>query len=483
MRIQTILKIYGLLLMLISLTFLPPFMIEEWFQESTIRPFVQTFFLTFIAGFLFWVFFRQHQHPLRTHDGFLIVVLFWGTLSLISAFPFYWSPSLDLNFTRAFFEAVSGVTTTGSSIMTNLDGLPHAVLYYRQQLQLLGGISIIVLAVALLPALGIGGMQLFKNEMSGPVKDDKLTPRVTHTAKAIWIVYMGLTLLCALCYHLAGMTVFDAICHSFSTVATGGFSTHDNSFAYFQQPAIRIIAIIFMFVGAINFSLHYLAINKRQLSVYFQNTEWQGYVKFVAASCIIVYLAILIYGSRYHPHLSLLDVCFETISILTTTGYMSKNISLWPGFVPLFILFCGVIGGCSGSTSGGIKTMRAMLLQKQGKREIKRLIHPRAIYMIHFGKTPLSSRVIEAIWGYFVTYCVIFTILLLLLLAANEDFFTVYTALIATFSNGGRALGEVTYQFSSLSSYSLWVLSAAMILGRLEIFTILVLLSPAFWRK
>lgn len=483
MRLQTILKIYGILLMLISLTFIPPMMIEEWFHESTIRPYAITCLSTFALGILLWGLFRKYQHPLRTHDGFIIVVIFWLSLSVICTFPFYWSDEIDLNLCRAFFESVSGVTTTGSSILPNLDGLSHALLYYRQQLQLLGGISIIVLAVALLPALGIGGMQLFKNEMSGPVKDDKLTPRVTHTAKAIWFVYLGLIILCACSYVFAGMDVFDAICHSYSTVATGGFSTHDTSFAYYQQPAIRIVAIIFMFVGAINFSLHYIALNQKQLSVYFRNTEWRSYVKFVVLSCAIVYFAIQIYGSRYHPHLSVLDVCFETVSILTTTGFMSKNIALWPGFVPLFILFCGVIGGCSGSTSGGIKTMRAILLQKQGIREIHRLIHPRGLYMIHFGKTPLSNRVIEAIWGYFVTYCVIFTLLLLLLLAANEDFYTVYTALIATFSNSGRGLGGVAYQFTGLSNYSLSVLTAAMILGRLEIFTILVLLSPAFWRK
>jgi trk system potassium uptake protein TrkH len=238
-----------------------------------------------------------------------------------------------------------------------------------------------------------------------------------------------------------------------------------------------------MCIGAINFNLHYFAFHQRRLSVFFRNAEWRGFVVFCVLSCAIVYIALLLYGSRNYPAVNLLDVCFDTLSILTTTGFISKDISLWPGFVPLFIMFTCVIGGCTGSTGGGLKVMRALLLQKQGLREIKRLIHPREISVIHLGKTLLSNRVVEAIWGFFVIYCVIFTLLLLLLLAANEDFFTAYTALIGCFTNAGRGLGGVSASFSPLSPFSLWVLSAAMLLGRLEIFTFLVLFSPAFWRR
>ena len=280
MRMQTIFKIYGILLMLVSMNFLPPLLMEAWYQESALRPFVLSLMVTFLAGLVMWLFFRRHQRPLRTQDGFIIVALFWLSSSLVCALPFYWSVDLHLSFTRAFFESVSGITTTGSSILLNLDDLPHAIIYYRQQLQFIGGISIIVLAVALLPALGIGGLQLFRNEVTGSVKDDKLTPRITHTAKAIWFVYVALTVLCAGCYAFAGMSAFDAICHSFSTVSTGGFSTHDASLGYFHQPLIRIIAIIFMCIGAMSFNLHYVVFRDRQLRTYVHDSEWRSFVRF-----------------------------------------------------------------------------------------------------------------------------------------------------------------------------------------------------------
>lgn len=480
---RLILKIYGILLMLISISFLPPLAIETWLHESVHEPFKLTILVSFLPGLLLWSSFRNQEYILRVHDGFIIVVLYWVTMSIIGSLPLYWSPEVNISFTSAFFEAVSGITTSGATVIDHLEHLPHSILYYRQQLQFIGGISFIVLAVALLPALGIGGMQIFRNETTGPDKDDKLTPHVRQTAKLIWAVYVTITLVCAIGYYFAGMTAFDAICHSFSTVSTGGFSTHDANFAYFSQPVIRMIAIAFMCIGAMNFNLHFIAFHRRSIQAYFQNAEWRGFMVYVFICCFIPYIALYFYNGFTHSNITLLDVAFDTVSVLTTTGYMYSDIGHWPGFIPMFIMFTCVIGACTGSTGGGIKIIRALLLKAQGLREIKRLIHPRIVTSIHLDKTVLSPRTIDSIWSFFVVYCAVFTVLLMLLLAANEDFYTAYTALIGSINNAGRGLGGATFTFANFSDFSLWVLSAAMLLGRLEIFTFLVLFFPGFWRR
>ncbi len=482
MQIGTTLRILGLLLMLLSMTFVPPIMVEQWCQDGSILPFFRTFSFTLGIGFLLWFLNRNQKHPLRTHDGFLIVVLFWVAASLVGALPLWLSHNPFLSFTDAFFESVSGFTTTGATILTNIDELPSSILYYRQQMQFLGGISIILLAVAIIPALGIGGMQLFRSEITGPVKDDKLTPRITHTAKAIWIAYLILTLICAACYWLAGMSLFDAIGHSFSTVSTGGFSTHDDSLGFFNGRYIKLIAIVFMFLGAVSFNLHFLAFKRKKISVYFQDPELRFFVKMLFSSAIIILVALVIYGHHKHSPLLAIDAVFDVFSFLTTTSFTTTTVS-FPGFIPLMLLFLGLIGGCAGSTAGGLKVVRVLLLQKQGVREIRRLIHPHGQYIVKLGDNPIGARVIEAIWGYFAIYIVVFIVLLLMLMAVEHDFYSIFSALAATLSNSGRGLGSVANNFSSLSSYTKWILSFAMIAGRLEILTILVLFSPTFWQR
>lgn len=477
-------RILGLLLMMLSLTFIPPLFVELFYQDGYALTFHLSFAVTFGLGFLLWFPLRTRHHALRTHDGFLIVLFFWLTASLIGALPLYWNVEPNLSFTDAFFESVSGITTTGSTIFNHLDNLPHSILYYRQQMQFLGGISIVVLAVAILPALGIGGMQLFRTEITGPVKDDKLTPRITQTAKAIWLLYVFMTALCAFCYWLAGMPCFDAIVHSFSTVSTGGFSTHDQSLAFYDSVAIESVAIVFMILGAISFNLHFLMLKNQKLPVYFNDPEFKLFAKIIFSATVLVWVA-LVFASHIDnksPFL-LFDALFQVVSLVTTTGFLSTDFSLWPLFIGLLLLFCGVIGGCAGSTSGGVKVIRVLLLQKQGSREIKRLVHPHGQYVIKLGEKAISPRIIEAIWGFFAIYFVIFIVLLLLLLIVENDFFTAYSALIATLSNSGPGLGNVATDFSSLSPHAKWVLSFAMLAGRLEIFTILVLLSPTFWRR
>jgi len=475
-------KILGVLLMLFSITLVPPLLVGLGYQDGNVLTFVKSIVLCLSVGFVLWFSFRHYKHPLRTHDGFLIVVLFWVVASLMAALPFYWTISPNISFTDAFFESVSGITTTGSTILTNIDHLPHSLLYYRQQLQFLGGMSIILLAVAILPALGIGGMQLFRTEITGPVKDDKLTPRITHTAKAIWLVYLTITIVCALCYWFAGMSWFDAIGHSFSTVSTGGFSTHDASLGFYNTPAVKVVAVLFMFLGAVNFNLHFLVFKRRNLRVYSQDPEFRFFIRLILTSAVVIWIALVIlHFQKKSPHI-VLDSLFEVASFITTSGFGLGDFSL-PSFIPFLLLFLGVIGGCAGSTSGGVKVVRALLLQKQGIREIRRLIHPHGQYVVTLGDKPITARVIEAIWGFFAIYFVVFTILLLLLLVVENDFYAIYSALIATISNTGRGLGSVANNFSALSDYAKWILSFAMLAGRLEIVTILVLLSPTFWRR
>jgi trk system potassium uptake protein TrkH len=483
MQLTATLRILGLLLMLLSTTFIPPLVVEAIYRDGYASAFYDPLIITFVIGFLLWLYYRTSKHPLRTQDGFLIVFIFWLTTSIVGMFPLLWTIEPNISFTDAFFESVSGITTTGSTILTGLDSLPHSILYYRQQLQFLGGISIVILAVAILPALGIGGMQLFRNEMTGPVKDDKLTPRVTHTAKAIWVVYLIMTFVCIICFWIAGMTLFDAIGHGFSTVSTGGFSTHDANMAFFTSSAIKVIAIIFMFLGAVNFNLHYLVVKRKQLSFYLKNAEFRGYLKFTIAACIIVWITLGFHSMQTNTAHSTLNAVFEVVSLGTTTGFALSDFAYWPPFLPMFLLFFALIGGCAGSTAGGVKMVRVLLLQKQGAREIHRLIHPRSQMIIKLDDHPISQRVIEAIWGFFAIYCVVFTLLLLLLLIAEEDFLTLYSALIVSISNTGRGLGKVASNFSMLTDYAKWVLSFAMLAGRLEIFTLLVIFSPAFWRR
>lgn len=483
MKITTVLRIIGILLLLLSLTFIPPLLmfIEYGWMPFCMSAFAKAFMMTFCSGAVLFFLFRGRQQPLRTQDGFILLVLFWVIASVIGALPF-WLGLPMLSFTDALFEATSGMTTTGATIFTQLESLPRPLLYYRQQLQFVGGLSVLISAVAILPMLGIGGMQYFRAEMTGPIKDDKLTPRFMQTTKGISIIYFCFMVLCALCYYLAGMTFFDAIGHSFSTVSTGGFSTHNENFSYFnQQPFIKIIALFFMFLSALSFHLHFYFLKRRQFKVYTHNVELRFFIKMILSAILFIAIALLL---LVHPLLvSGLDILFQVVSFATTSGFSSTDLQLWPLSLAFILLFLGWIGACAGSTSGGFKSLRGLLLLKQSAREIKRLVHPHGQYTISLGKTPLSSGIIESIWGFFVIYVFVFFIFLLLLLLSESDFLTAYTALVATFSNTGRGLGSVATHFNTLSEYAKWMLSLAMIVGRLEILTLLVLLSPVYWKR
>ena len=483
MRTAVIQRIMGLFLMLFSITLLPPVVIDLIYQEGAARAFFYSYLTLLLIGFVLFLPVRNKTSDLRLRDGFVVVVLFWLVLGVAGALPFYLYDELDVSVTDALFESISGLTTTGATVLIGLDNLPHSILFYRQELQWLGGMGIIVLAVAVMPMLGIGGMQLYKAEAPGPVKDNKLTPRIAETAKALWYVYLGLTVICAVAYWLAGMSVFDAVAHSFSTVAIGGFSTHDASIGYFDNQAIEIVAMVFMFLGAINFALHFSVIRGKNLMVYFRDSEFLLYVSIlIIVSALSVY--VLYDQSPQHDFpLALREALFQSISIATTSGFVTADYSLWPGFIPVLLLFASFVGGCAGSTGGGIKVIRLLLLIKQGQREILRLIHPSAQVMVKIGRQPVKNSVIDAVWGFFAAYVALFALMMLVLMFNGLDQVSAFSAVAATINNLGPGLGEVSLNYSSLSEFNKLLLCFSMLLGRLEIFTLLVLLMPAFWRK
>jgi trk system potassium uptake protein TrkH len=483
MHLSTVQRILGVLLMVFSLTMLPPLLISLWFSDGALIGFTDAFILIFGLGLVIWLPVRQKRQELRVRDGFLVVVLFWSVLGLTGSLPFLLAESSSMSIADAVFESVSGLTTTGATVIVGIDELPLSILYYRQQLQWLGGMGIIVLAVAVLPMLGIGGMQLYRAETPGPVKDNKLTPRITETAKALWYIYLGLTVSCILAYWIGGMAFFDALGHGFSTVAIGGFSTHDESIGFYDSRVIEMIAVVFMLLSGANFALHFLAVRRRNLRAYFEDSEFRGYVTTLGIVFILVSTALYLMGVYGTLDESVTRGLFQVVSIGTTTGFTTADYSLWPGFISILLLFSSFVGGCAGSTGGGIKVIRFLLLIKQGFREINRLIHPNAEIPIRIGGKTIPWRVVEAVWGFFALYVASFGVMYLALASTGLDLMTSFSAVAACMNNLGPGLADVGAHYADINSTAKWILCFAMLLGRLEIFTLLVLLTPAFWRK
>ena len=475
-------RILGLLLMMFSVTMLPPIAISLIFEDHSWLSFVEGFALTLLAGLICWAPVHKTRKDLRLRDGFLVVAAFWTVLGSFGAAPLYFDDSLSLSLTDAIFESMSGLTTTGATVLTGLDELPKSILYYRQQLQWLGGMGIIVLAVAVLPMLGVGGMQLYRAETPGPVKDTKLTPRITETAKALWYVYLAFTIACTLSYMVAGMGWFDALCHAFSTVAIGGFSTHDLSIGYFNSTAVDIVAIIFMFAAGINFSLHFYAWRYVSVRHYSQDPEFRAYTVVLIAISIVVVAVLFQYRHYDAANQNLINGVFQAVSIATTTGFTTTDFSAWPAALPVLLIFSSFVGGSAGSTAGGIKVIRWLLIYKQGVREIARLVHPSAEIPVKLGNKAVPYRVVDAVWGFFSIYIIVFGVLLLIMMSTGLDQVTAFSAMAATLNNLGPGLGDVSSGFMTLSDTAKWVAVAGMLLGRLEIFTLLVLITPMFWR-
>lgn len=481
MQPRVIQRVLGYLLCMFSLTMLPPIVVALLYRDGALLPFAVALLLTVSTGGLLWYPSRHERAQLRLRDSFVVVVAFWAVLGVFGALPFYLYAPLELSVAAAVFESMSGLTTTGATLIVGLDALPHSILFYRQQMQWLGGMGIIVLAVAILPALGIGGMQLYRAESSGPTKN-KLTPRIAETAKALWYIYLGLTISCAVAYRIAGMDTFDAIGHSFSTVAIGGFSTHDASIGYYNSRTIEMIAVVFMLISGVNFALHFLTLRSRRLRHYLADTEFRVYILILTVVTAIAgtYLALTHTATLSD---SFLDGLFHVVSIGTTTGFTTQEYFRWPGFLPVLLLFLSFSGGCAGSTGGGMKVIRILLLFKQGQRELRRMLHPNAVLVVKLGNQTVTDRTNDVVWGFFATYIAVMAIMMLLLMATGLDQESAFSAVVACLNNLGPGLGAVGANYAGLDDFSWTVLSMAMLFGRLEIFTLLILFTPGFWQR
>jgi trk system potassium uptake protein TrkH len=477
-------RVVGILLVGFSATQLVPFGVSVIYGDGAARVFLLAFAVNLFVGALLWFpVRRQKGKELRLRDGSIVVVMFWLVLGLFGAIPLFFADQPWMTFSQAVFESISGLTTTGATVISGLDSLPQAVLWYRTQLQWLGGMGIIVLAVAVLPLLGVGGMQLFRAEMPGPLKEDKFTPRVREGAKALWFIYIGLTGICFLAYWGAGMDIFDAITHSFSTLATGGFGNYDTSLGHYHNTLILSVAMVFMWLGGVSFALHFSVLRGRNPLIYLRNVEFRNYTIILLVALLVV--AVVLFSRRVYSGFfdALADASFQVVSVMTSTGFTSTNFARWPVFLPIGLMLLACLGGCAGSTSGGIKVVRLTLLFKQARRQIINMVHPSAELPVKLGDNPVPRRIMENVWAFFFIYVISFMGLVLLLMLMGLPGLTAFAAIAASISNMGPGLGEVAHNYASLGPGPLWVLIFAMLWGRLEIFTVLLLFTPAFWRR
>jgi len=476
----TTLALIGLVLVLFSVSMLPPLFVGIVYDDGGTRPFFDSFVATLLLGLALWLPFRRDVIDLKKRHGFLVVAGAWILLSLLCALPFMLSAHPHMHFTDAVFEATSGLTTTGATVLSRLDGLPHSILYYRAQLNFLGGMGILVLAVAVLPMLGIGGMQLYRAETPGPMKDEKLTPRIRETAKRLWYVYVGLVIACIIAFWLAGMNLFDAVAHGFATLALGGFSTHDESLGYFQSAPIEIVAGVFSLLAATNFALQYLAWEDRSLKPILNNAEFRFFVVVMGLVIVVTCVALRLTGT-FDSWPAFYHGFFQSVSIATDNGLVSGGYPNWPPFIPLLLVFASFFGGTVGSTCGGIKAFRFLLLFHQSVREVRLLVHPNAEISVKVGGKPVSERVVEAVWGFYFLYIFAYCILSLGVAATGADLVTAFGSVAACINNMGAGLGETASNFGALSHAAKWMLWLAMLLGRLELFPLLLVFSRDFW--
>jgi trk system potassium uptake protein len=481
MRLTVIIRTLGVLFLLFSTTLLPPMFVSLLYGDGEFARFSITAAIAVVVGLVFWLPLRRDLHTIRSRDGFVIVALMWTAMSLLGAVPFILA--LDLSFADAFFESVSGYTTTGATVLVGLDSMSPSIVFYRQELQWVGGIGVIVLAVALLPMLGIGGMQLYKAETPGPFKDDRITPRITRTARSLCVVYVLLTAACALCFWLTGMNLFDAVGHSFATLSTGGYSTHDASIGFYQSVPIEVVATVFSLIGGISFNEHFIAWRTLQLQRYGKDTQTRIFLLIVLALTVVTTLVLFFQGTYPSIGESLRYASFEVATVITTTGFMIADFAVWPLALPALLVFSGFIGGCAGSSVGGIKVIRFVVLFKQVGIHIHRLIHPQAIRRMKIDGQPVPDSIVEAVGGFFAVYVVVFLIFMMLAMMDGMDQVTAFGAVATSINNVGPGLGDVSTTFANETPHGKILFAVAMLFGRLEIFTFLVLLTPSFWRR
>lgn len=482
-RFSPVYRALGMILMLFGLTILVPLVLSHAIDDGVQEAYEAVFLLTVLSGAFLWYRYRQRQRDLNVRDGFLLVVLVWTVLPAFSALPFM--IHLGMSHTDAYFEAVSALTASGATVMSGLDHLPPSINLWRHLMQWLGGMGLIVLVVAILPMLGIGGRQMLQAEVPGPMKDNRITPRVTETAKGLWLIYVLMTVACLLAYRWAGMGWFDAVCHAFSTLSLGGFSTHDTSLGYFNSPLIEWICIAFMLFSGINYATHFLALSGRSLFIYRRDPEASWFIGVLVVSVIVLANYLWKEGTFVEMDDAFRYTLFNVISVATTTGYSTIDYAQWPMFASLWMLFLCSFSTSAGSTGGGIKMMRALLLYKQVYRELVRAMHPVAIVNVRLGGQTAPQPVLFAVLAFAFVYMVSIVTMTLLLAFTGLDIVTAFSAVVASVNNTGPGLGMVgpATTFAVLEDFQTWICTFAMLLGRLEIFTLLVVLTPAFWRK
>ena len=483
-RLASILHVLGLIVMVFGLSMLLPLVVSLIQGDDAQYAYDEALAIALASGLGLWLLTRRHYRELRSRDGFLLVVLVWSILPLFASVPLMiYLPGLS--FTDAYFEAMSGLTATGATVLAGLDDLPKSLNLWRTQLHWLGGMGVIVLAVAILPLLGVGGRQMLKAEVPTPMKDTKLTPRMTETAKGLWLVYILLTAACLLSYHLAGMAWLDALIHAFSTMALGGFSSYDASLGHFDSLALEVITMVFALLAAMNFASHFLFLRSRSFRIYLGDAEIRIFLGVVLASCLGIALYLWAKDVYLDFPSALRYAAFNTISLATSLGYVNDDYNAWPYFAALWMLFLGSFAACSGSTGGGIKMMRAELLYKQLYRELIKLMHPNAQTPTKLGGHVVPNKIIYAVLAFFFVYVASIVTFTLALAASGLDVFTSFTAVVATLNNTGPGLGQVgpATNYAVLNDFQTWVCTLAMLMGRLELFTLLVVLTPAFWRK
>ena len=479
-----ILNVLGLVVMIFATTMLVPLAVAFLGGDKALTAYDTAFLITLASGAAMWFVTRRFKRELAPRDGFLLVSLVWTTLPAFATLPLLLHLP-RLSFTDAYFEAMSGLTTTGATVLSGLDALPLSINVWRHLLVWMGGMGVIVLAVAILPLLGVGGSQIYKAETAGPLKEQKLTPRIAETAKGLYLIYGAVSLVCMVSYRIAGMTWPDAFMHMCSTMGLGGFSSHDASFAYWDSPAIEYTAVVFMLFAGFNFSMHFLAWRRRSLAVYWRDPEGKAYIAVVLAASLAI--AAFLHWSGQYPDFatSLRFALFNTVSIATTTGYASTDFNQWPTLAPVLMLFLCGFATCAGSTGGGIKMIRAIILVKQALREFVRILHPRVVNPLHVGGQVIENNVIFAILAFMLIYGGSIIFLTFLMLLSGLDVITAFTAVVACINNTGPGLNQVgpASNFGVLTDFETWVCTFAMLIGRLELMSVLVLFTPAFWRK
>ena len=477
MNFRAIINLFSILVLLFSFSYVFPIVVSLVFNDGSLHLFLPTFVFIGVLGLIGFFFTKGVQRDLSAKDGFVIIVMFWLVLSLAGSIPFYLSGMSPID---SFFESMSGITTTGATVISNIETLPESLKFYRQLLQWMGGMGLIVLAIAVMPLLGIGGGQLFKTDIPGAMGEQRLTPRIQETAKALWSIYFGLTILCAILYAIAGMSFFDAVSHAMSTVSIGGFSTYNNSIGHFNNLTIEIICMVFMLLSAMSFALHYFSIYKSKSLKYFYDPELKF---FVSILLIIFILALSINILSGQSNLSLRELAFHTVSTVTTTGFGVSDTSTWSFSISFLLLIGAFVGACSGSVGGGVKSWRVMIMLNHAYSNIVKMIHPNSVVTLKVGTKSVDDNVATSVWGFFSIYVISFVILLLAVLISGLDLETAFSSVGACLNNLGPGLGMVSDNYSEINSFAKGVLAFSMLLGRLEIFTLLIILTPMFWAK